>query len=122
MARPSWTSSRTYPTPMPFPIPRPVGSTPFRRTRRKSRSGKELPALQRPIAVLAAVETQEAGLAFNHGRHARRSVPNAMNGGQGGAAVIHVQVHAFVAVVQEQLAAVVEIGVLDGDERLAEIG
>ena len=56
--------------------------------------------LQRPFGVLGAVETELAGFAFDDGLQADGAVPHPLERRHGGAAVVEVQIDAFVTMSQ----------------------
>src|SRR5215471_10008407 len=72
--------------------------------------------------MFAPVESQDGGLSFRHRRHADRTLPQPGERTERLLRIIRTQVDALVLVAQEQLAPVLEVGVLHVDEGIARIG
>src|SRR5438045_7904458 len=74
------------------------------------------------LRVILAVVAEDLALPVDDGDEVDGAAPDALQGGQRRLGVLLVQVGALVAVPQQQLGAVVVVGVLHEDERLAEVG
>src|SRR5437868_197843 len=78
-------------------------------------------ALGRFFRLVLAVEAQGLPLGVEHRQQRHGPPPNPIEGRQRGTRMLRVQIDPLVAVVQQQLPAVLVVGVLDEDERLSEV-
>ena len=74
------------------------------------------------LGVLSPVVPQHLLLAVNDGQQVHRPPPDTHQRRQRAARVVTLEIRPLVAMAQEQLAAVIVVGVLDEDERVAEVG
>src|ERR1700722_17019426 len=77
---------------------------------------------QRLLGLLFAVEAEHLLLALDDGQQVDRAAPDAAERRQSRAGLVDLQVGPLVPMADEELAAVLVVGVLDVDEGVAEVG
>src|SRR5438046_1038100 len=105
-------------------VARPAAGRQTARQQEAFPAGKGTPALLRLVAaflVVGAVEGEELPFAFHDRRDVHRAPPDAEQRRQRVARLVELQIQAVVLVHHQELAAVLEVAVLNVDERLAEV-